>query len=176
MSFIEKGKRFQFGKRSFSPQGPSKRFGGRKALGRIDEYGTARTISLLIGQAKGVQPRNTEGRCAREPSSSTAEAIDEAFFRLRAAQVGRPFVAGTRQSGRGWYEGEPEDSVAFEVSYIPPEGGGPENEKDFEAFSKNMDRLAESLAERFCQDSVLIIRDDGAKRNVAAAIWEPEDE
>lgn len=173
MSFL--GKRFQFRNRSFSPTGPKKRLGSRKPLGRIDEYGPARTISLLVGQNKGLEPRNQTKACARKPSKFSTEKIDDAFLRLRAAQVGRQYVGATRQQGKGWFEGDPESSVAFEIAYIPPEGGGPDSEPTFEAFSKNMNRLAETLAEEFCQDSVLIIRDDGTKRSVAAAVWEPEE-
>ncbi len=170
-------KRFQYGKRSFAPSGSPRRIGSKryKGFGRVEEYGAARTISLLVGQNKGNEPRNTDGACKRKPTRFTVDDVDRAFFRLRAAQVGREFVGATAQSGRGWFEGDPESSIAFEIAYIPPEGGGPPNEATFKEFQDNMNRLAESMAEDLCQDSVLIIRDDGDKRSVAAAVWE-EDE
>ncbi len=167
------GKRFQFGARGFAPAGPAVKIGskrGREALGRIDEYGTARSISLYVGTNKGLEPKNQGGSCARKPERFDDHAIDQVFFDMRAAQVGRENVAGTRQEQRGWYEGDPEGSLNYEVAFIPTD-----EEPDFDAFKKNMNRVAEGLAERFCQDSVLIVRDDGAKREVASAEWDEEE-
>lgn len=169
-------KRIMFGNRVFVPTGKPKPFGlARKyrRLSGIDEYGLARRITIVVGQNKGKEPHNRKGSCARKASKFSTAAVDREFFRIREDQVGRK-VAGTRVAGRGWYEGAPESSVAYEVSYIPPEGGGPIQEPSFEAFRQNMDRLAERLAETFCQDSVLILRDDGKKRTVAAATWKPK--
>lgn len=171
-------KRFSFGNFSFVPTDTPKRIGskrGQQRLGRIDEYGPARKITLYVGQNKGQEPRNRTGSCARRPTKFSTAEIDSAFFKARAAQVGKPSVAGTRQSGRGWYEGDPEASVSYEISYIPPEGGGPASEPTFKVFNEHINRLAERLAEDFCQDSVLIVRDDGSKREVASAVWEDED-
>ncbi len=168
-------KRFNFRGRSFAPTGKAERIGATRNLGRIDEYGPARTITLLVGQDKGTDPRNQGAACRRVTDKLTVAQVDSKFFELRSTQVDKEFVGATRQAGKGWYKGEPEASVAFEVAYIPPEGGGSPSEPTFATFSANMNRLAESMAKALCQDSILIIRDDGNKRSVAAAIWENGD-
>ena len=153
----------------FVPTGKPVRIGPRgNGIGEVDEYGDASNIKLVVGLNKGTQAQNTGGRCGNAPVKFTVAEIDDAFYAGRAAQVGRKNVGATRMSGQGWYEGDPEQSVAFDIAFIPNE-----REPDFTTFRANMNALAELLAEKFCQDSVLILRDDGGKRTVAAARWVP---
>jgi hypothetical protein len=162
-------KRFFMGDRGFIPTGRPVRLGAKpkRALGKIEEYGLSQQITLFVGQDKGKQPKNRTASCARKPAKFSPAAIDHEFLTLRGLQVGRPHVNATRTSGRGFFQGRPENSMAFEVAFIPTT-----DEPTFDVFKRNMDRLAEHIGERFCQDSVLIIRDDGTKRSVASAEWE----
>lgn len=159
--------RFFMGNRGFIGSGSPVRLGDAKAFGKIEEYGTAKQITLVVGQNKGLQPKNRAGRCATQPPRFDPAQVDRAFLEIRSGQIGKPFVGATRVSGRGWYEGKPEPSVAFQVAYVPNPA-----EPTFAKFKANMDRMAETLAEKFCQDSVLILRDDGAKRSAASAVYE----
>ncbi len=138
-------------------------------LGDIVEYGEAKTIRLVVGQNKGVEARNIEGRCADEPHKFTAEQVDAVFLDVRGGQVGKKNVGASRVVGEGWYKGDPEHSVGYEIAFIPND-----REPTFERFQENVNELSLILAERFCQDSVLILRDDGCKKTVAAAEWEKE--
>ena len=162
---IFNGTRLAYGPRVFIPTGTPKHIGGTKPLGRVQTYGPARAVTIVVGQNKGRKPENRAGRCARLPQAFSVEAVDRAFVELRTAQSGRAAIAATRVAGKGWYEGSPEKSVAYEIAFI--KGAVPE--KNFREFRVSMDRLAEGLAERFCQDSVLIIRDDGDRRTAAGA-------
>ena len=154
----------------FVPTGKPVRLGTpvRRRLGDVEEYGTSRTITIVVGQNKGHQAHNRAGKCALAPGRFMAQSIDREFMDLREVQVGRKAIGATRTAGRGWFEGKPEASVTYEVSHIPNE-----REPSFATFKRNMDALAEKLAERTCQDSVLILRDDGGKKTVAAASWKP---
>jgi hypothetical protein len=156
--------RFFMGHRGFVPTGNPRRIGSTKRpLGKIEEYGPAQQVTLIVGQDKGKQPKNRTASCARKPEKFSPAAIDDEFLKLRGLQVGREQIGATRTKGRGFFQGRPENSVAYEVAFIPTA-----DEPDFSVFRRNMDRLAELIAERFCQDSVLIIRD--TKRSVAAAV------
>jgi hypothetical protein len=157
------------GDRGFVPTGRPLRLGStsKRLLGKVQEYGLAQQVTLIVGQDKGKQPKNRIASCARKPAKFSPAAIDDEFLKLRGLQVGRAQVGATRTSGRGFFQGRPENSLAFEVAFIPTA-----DEPTFDAFRRNMDRLAERIGEHFCQDSVLIIRDDGTKRSVASAEWE----
>lgn len=180
-----RGHRFAAGGRIITPVGRPVRIGpdgamsgaSRKwsagGLAKVDEYGSFRSITLTVGQNKGKEPKNQAGRCAGKPKKFTVKAIDEAFAEIRRSQVERHHVDATRQAGRGWFRGDPERSLTYEIAYVPPQAGGPPDERTFEVFRRHMDRLAERLAERFCQDSVLIVREDGKKKTVAGASWKP---
>ena len=164
------GDRLMIGSRMFVPTGRPKWIGMRPTrpagVGQITELGPARAITLFVGQTKGVAAKNQAGRCARKAEAFSVAAVDRAFFRFRARAIGPHGVAGRRVAGQGWYEGQKEESVAFEVAFIPNA-----NERTFAEFRANMNRVAELLAAEFCQDAVLIIRDDGKKRSVADAKW-----
>jgi hypothetical protein len=165
------GKRFQFGQFTFRPISRPRKLGRRRpvrGIGKVVEYGTARTVALVVGQNKGKQPRNRRGRCARKPNTVPLRTIDELFLKLRGKQIGAENVGVTRQQGRGWYEGESEKSATYEVAFIPND-----KEKTYKQFKRNMNKLAEKLGEKICQDSILIIRDDGDARSAASAEWTP---
>jgi hypothetical protein len=160
--------RFFFGNRGFISTSKPTALGKakRKPLGRVVEYGSARTITLVVGQKKGLRPKNRKGTCKRKPRQFAAFEVDTAFLALRRAQVGGENVGATRRVGRGFYQNVQEPSVAYEVAFVPSA-----KEKTFKTFARNMNALAENLAETFCQDSVLIVRDDGRKKSVASAEW-----
>lgn len=141
-------RRISFGDRTFIPTGKPVSIGLKRRFGDVEEYGPARTITIVVGQNKGKEPKNQAGKCLRKPTKFSTALVDEAFVRARQAQIGKQ-VAATRVSGRGWFRNKPEPSVTYEVSYVPPAGGGPSEERTFESFQKNMDRIAESLAETF---------------------------
>ena len=163
-----RGSRLVVGSRVFIPVGAPKRIGDDPPRGfaKVNELGATRTITLAVGRNKGVEEKNQTAKCARKPREFSVQAVDEIFESSRRSQVGVGAVGATRQATKGWYRGEPEKSVTYQVTYIPNA-----KEKSFRVFKANMDRLAETLAERFCQDSVLILRDDGRKRSTAEATW-----
>jgi len=165
---ILRGDRLIVGDRAFIPTGRPRAIGVAKPLGKVEEYGPARQVTLVVGQDKGKEPKNRAGTCARKPPSFSPAAVDAEFIRIRAAQVGEKDVGASAVPGRGWYKGRREDSIAYQVAFIPTG-----SERTFAQFKRNMNRAAELLAERFCQDSVLIVRDSGSRRSVAAATWKP---
>ena len=159
-------KRIFAGSRGFIPTGPPKHIGPSKPLADIVEYGPARDVTIIVGQTKGMEPKNRAGACKRLPEQFSPAVVDREFTRIRAAQIGAEAVAATRRAGKGWYRGQPEESVAYQIAFIPTG-----SEKTYKQFEKNINRLSEAIAERFCQDGVLILRDDGRKRTVAEAKW-----
>ena len=89
----------------------------------------------------------------------------------RGAQVtDNAAIGATRVASRGWFKGKPERSVAYQMAFIP---GLPGGEKTFAAFERNVKRVAERLAARFCQDSVLVLVDNGRRRTAWGATWTP---
>lgn len=159
---------------AFIPTGPVVHIGPKPknrpgGLGEIQEIGLAKQITIVIGQNKGLAPKNQKGSCARKPTSFNPPAVDRAFEQMRAFQVGRDGVNASRQAGRGWYQGDAENSMRYEMAYIPND-----REKTFAQFKKNVNHLAENIAEEFCQDSVLIIREDGTKKTIAFAEWDEQ--
>lgn len=96
------------------------------------------------------------------------KAMDETFIELRKQQVGTGNVGATRQKGAGWYQGQPEQSASYQVVFIPTP-----KEKTYRKFTKNMYKLAEKMANRLCQDSVIVVTDDGDIRRAAGA-WCPK--
>ena len=54
--------------------------------------------------------------------------------------------------------------MAYEVAFIPNSREG-----SYGAFTKNMNHLAERMAQSFCQDSVLVLRE--RKTAAASASW-----
>lgn len=147
--------------RGFLPTAPSRALG---ALGDVEEYGASRSVTLLVGRNKGKQPANRTGRCRALPEEAKAAQYDELFIEERARQIGHENVGATRTEGKGWYRGDPEKAVAYQVAFVPND-----REKTYATFKRNMNRLAESLAARLCQDSILVVRDDGRRRTVAGA-------
>lgn len=147
--------------RGFLPTAPSRALG---SIGDVEEYGDSRSVTLLVGRNKGKDPANRTGRCRTLPEEAKTVQYDELFIEARAAQIGRENVGATRTEGKGWYRGDPEKAVAYQVAFVPSP-----REKTYEAFKRNMNRLAESLATKLCQDSILVVRDDGRRRTVAGA-------
>jgi len=153
------------------PKLPKFRGGGRKItigrpVGDVVSYGPTRSATLYIGLKKGVQPENNAGACERKPQKFQLRSLDSTFTKGRAAQVGTDNVNATRRKGRGWFEGSPEESASYEVIYIPSDSEG-----SYEAFRSNMNRLAESIGKKLCQDSVIIVHSDGGKRQSCDARW-----
>lgn len=168
---VFEGGRLAVGGMTFVPTGRPKWIGAPRArpkegVGLITELGKARAITLFVGQKKGLKAKNQDGRCATKPGAFSPAAVDRAFFRFRAQVVGPHAVSGRRIAGRGWYGGQGEESVAYEIAFIPNA-----DEPTYADFQKNMNRVAQLLAAEFCQDAVLILRDNGKKRTIADATW-----
>mgnify|MGYP001568891696 CR=1 FL=1 len=155
------GQRIVIGERVIAGGGEVRRIGPGKpnrsrALGDVRWMGASTSAVLFIGQAKGREPVNRTGKCATAPAVAKSSEVDYWFNMLRAAQVGgKENVAGTRTANRGWYKGQPEPSMAFQIFHDPSVKG----EKTVAAFEKRMKSLAEDLAEHFCQDEVIVTLD-----------------
>lgn len=140
--------------------------GRPKLLGRVDSYGATQTATLYVGLDKGKDEHNRGGRCKRLPAKAGVAKVDETFVRTRARQVGRENTGATRIKGKGWFEGRPEQSAAYEVVFIPSN-----KESTYQAFRQNINRLAERMAKQLCQDSVIVVHNDGRKRETCGATW-----
>jgi hypothetical protein len=140
--------------------------GRPKTLGKVDSYGPTQSATLYIGQNRGHDAPNRAGTCKRKPESFSLTKMDNLFIKNRAKQVGREETGATRTTGKGWFRGKPEKSAAYEVVYIPNA-----DEKSYRSFRNNMNRLAEKLGKELCQDSVIIVHNDGDRRNTCDAIW-----
>lgn len=143
-----------------------------RRFGDVESYGRSRTATLYVGRKRGLNKQNRTARCKRAYAGRKQipiKAVDEAFIDIRAKQVGRENVGATRRKGAGWYQGQPEDALSYEVVFIPSA-----KEKDYKKFTKNMYKMGEKLANRLCQDSVIVVTDDGDIRSAAGA-WCPTD-
>lgn len=153
------GARVSLGGRFIAPKGPPKPVGkprGRPgALGRLEWDAPLNQAMIIVGRNKGKKPRNQAGSCATAPTQFSSAAVDRWFQTLRAAQVGQKSVAGTKVDGEGWYKGDPEPSVTYQVIHDPFVPG----EKTLPQFQKRMQRLAEDLSDVLCQDEVLVVMD-----------------
>jgi hypothetical protein len=136
----------------------------RRGLRGVFPYGPTVSARIIVGLNRGNEVPNKTGRCASAPANVTPETVDAYLLEARALQVTKANVGVTRLYGKGWYRGEPEPAVAYDITYTGDEA----SPKDFQA---NMNRLAEGIGERFCQDEVFIIHDDGDKRATCSAKW-----
>lgn len=142
--------------------------GAGTALGEVTDYGETRTATLLVGLEKGKHDANNEGACARRPNKFSVGEADRAFETGRLMQVGEKNVAATRRTGKGWFEGRPEKSVAYEIVFIPSDA-----EPTYPDFIANVNKLAAAIGGGLCQDSVLVVHDDSDKRHTVAALRDP---
>lgn len=141
--------------------------GQPRILGRVDSYGTTRGATLYIGLDRGRAKQNrTAAHCRRAPDKFRVDALDRNFLRMRADQVTKQNTGATRTKGKGWFEGKPETSVAYELVFVPND-----KERSYESFRRNTNRLAERLAKKFCQDSVIIVHNEGRRRETCDAVW-----
>lgn len=140
--------------------------GRPRSLGRVDDYGPTQSATLYVGRNRGHEPANRRGSCARAPETYSLTRLDDTFLAARAAQVGRKDTGATRTTGKGWYKGDPESAAAYAVIHIPND-----REQSYEAFRQNMNRLAETMAQRLCQDSVIVVHDDGDRKKSCGAEW-----
>lgn len=156
---LKRGNRIAIGGRTIVATGRPKCIGKCatrvKGLGRLEWDAPLRSATIIVGQNKGKRPHNRAGRCAAQPSSFSVAAVDKWFQRLRGEQVGRERVAATRISGRGWYKGDDEKSVSYQIIHDP----GVPGEQTLGQFKRRMQAIAEDLAEHFCQDEVLVVLD-----------------
>jgi hypothetical protein len=153
---------------TFIPTGKAVHIGPAAGRTDIEEYGEVRAIKLVVEQNQGTRAQHQDGAGADSPAKFDVAEIDRMFLAFRRAQVGKPNVGATRIAGQGWYEGGGEDSVAYDIVFIPND-----KEPTFEVFAQRINDLAEILAEKVYPDRVLILRDDGTKRTVAAARFVP---
>lgn len=146
--------------RKFAPRGRG------RVIGRVDDYGPTQKATLYVGHNKGHDAANQAGPCKKAPSKTTVAQMDRVFLRERAKQVGKDATGATRTKGKGWFRGEPEDAASYEVIYIPNDA-----ESNYGAFRANMNRLAERMGRDLCQDSVIIVHNDGDKAKSCGAVW-----
>lgn len=163
--------RVVIGQRTIVGGGQMKRIGPGKprrsrAFGKVRWAGPTTSAILFIGQAKGREPRNQRGFCRSAPAVAKPSEVDYWFNKLRAAQVGGESVAATRSANRGWYRGQAEPSMAFQIFHDPSIPG----EKTLTQFRKRMQSLAEDLAEHFCQDEVIVTIDASSGRKVSYGV------
>lgn len=144
----------------FRPTGRPRRLG----LGDVASYGPTRSATLVVGLKKGQAPQNRGGACRRLPGTLSPERVDRAFLSARKSQVGKPNVGATRRLGKGWYQGEGEKSMSYEVIFIPGSG-----ENSWREFTGNMKKLAEKMAKRLCQDEVILVTDNAGKKATYSA-------
>jgi hypothetical protein len=136
-----------------------------KVLGRVDRYGPTQSAIFYVGQRRGNKSAQRQ-RCRHAPTKISVTKTDQGFVKLRSQQVGKDNTGGTRISGKGWYEGRTEPSASYEVVYIPNS-----KEPSYRRFRHNMNRLAEAMGKEFCQDSVIVVHNDGDKRTTCGATW-----
>lgn len=147
--------------------GPRFKANGRsKTIGRVDDYGPTQRATLYVGQNKGHDDPNRAGTCSRAPEKAAVTRLDEVFLTERRAQVGKEATGATRTKGKGWFRGEPEDAASYDVIYIENPA-----EPTYGAFRKNMNKLAEKMGKRLCQDSVIVVHNDGDKARSCGAVW-----
>lgn len=137
----------------------------KRGLGEVVDYGPTRTATVIVGLDKGHAKGNQSGACGTKPVHFSPEAADRAFLSTRAAQVSRDNVGASRRCGKGWFQGRPEQSLSYEVVFIPNT-----REKTYGQFRKNMDALATKMGAKLCQDSVLVLDDNSKQRKTRAAI------
>lgn len=136
-------------------------------IGKVVDYGPARRATLIVGLNKGKSTQNRTGACRVQPASFSPERADEILIEERARQVGRSNVGATRSMGKGWFEGKPERSVAYDIINIPNQ-----DEPSYTKFKKNMENLAERIGDKLCQDAVIVVHDTGKSRRTKAATRE----
>jgi len=103
---------------------------------------------LYVGLKRQLDP--TTARCQRAPRKVTATRVDDFFFAERRRQ-GVPKAGATRYSAKGLWMGNRERTAVYEVQWFP---GGKET---YPEFRRHMNRLAQNIARRFCQDAVLVV-------------------
>lgn len=123
-----------------------KRVGFPTAFGDLIDYGDVHAARVIVGLNRGIHA----GLCADYPKKMDPENVDMLFIGLRGIQVGRKNVGATRALAAGWYEGEPEDSIVYEViNTLESESA--------EKFQANLDSLGQELAVYTCQKEVLVV-------------------
>ena len=144
----------------FTPIGPP------RPLGRTDDYGTTQSATIFVGMDRGLEPSNTRGVCAVQPKKFGVLSLDREFLKVRRDQVGKQNTGGTRTTGKGWYQGKAEKAAAYEIVFIASK-----REKSYKHFRGNMNRMAEKMGKKFCQDAVIVVHNDGDKRKSCGAVW-----
>lgn len=154
------GRRRRFSRHRFVPSG------NPRTLGRTDDYGATQSATVYVGQDRGLEPANRRGACAAKPRAFSVQTLDREFLRIRRQQVGKENTGGTRTTGKGWYQGKPEKAAAYEVVFIPNK-----HESSYDKFRQNMNRLAEKMGKKLCQDAVIVVHNDGDRRRSCGAVW-----
>ncbi len=141
----------------------------KKQLGRATWAEPTMSATLIIGENKGKKfAANKEGFCATRPAKFTTKAVEKTVRHLRELQLQDQYptksdaeiqkmYSASSTSGRGWYEGDPEGSVA--VTFHNEAG-----KKSLPEFRASMRRLADRVASVLCQDSVLLNFDTPGER------------
>jgi len=109
---------------------------------------TTHVARLYVGLNRQSKPHNA--RCRRAPGSFDAKRVD-AFFDAERRRQGIDAPGATRFLAKGLWKGRREQTSVYEVQWFPGSG------ESYAKFRKNMDRLAQRIAGRFCQDAVLVV-------------------
>lgn len=133
----------------------------RRGMGELLWDAPTTAATLYVGTKRGMQPHNRAGACStlRGPLVKV-EAVDREFYARRKEQVGAKNVGATRSVNKGYYEGAPERSVSMQVIFVPNE-----REPTPEVFRQNMAKIADAMARKFCQDSVILSWDSEGKKH-----------
>jgi len=96
--------------------------------------------------------RSRTARCRGSvPAEIAASTVDDLFHKLRSAQLHTSKVGATRYLAKGLWKGHRERTAVYEVQWF---AGGKESYRDFRL---HIDRIARTMASKFCQDSVLVV-------------------
>lgn len=126
-------------------------------------YGSTKSVHLFVGLKRGEKSTAQRGAvCERLPKQLQPRTVDRAVV----SAWKETFEKGTRKlnvsmsrvAGRGWWQGKAEPSHQYTVFL---DG---ENEQNLASLTRNLTKAAEIVADKLCQDSIIVVSDDGDKR------------
>ena len=127
-----------------------------RGLRGYGKYGPGVTAVLYIGRKTGLNL----GRW-REGATLPDAVVDRIVFRARERQVGPLLVGGNLTRLSGWYKGQPERTVKFEVAFEPTS-----RERTPRAFIKNVQTFAQAIAKSLAQREVIVKWDGPGRRGL----------
>lgn len=170
---LDLGRRISFGSYLFVPRSRRQLGALGRGLASLTDETPASGATIFVGRTRGREEKNAKGKCKRRFSlfrqdKHPADVVDRAFVGHRISQVGEKHFGASAAVGTGYFEGDAEDNHVYQVLYFPNDA-----EPTWAAFKANIGRIGEALARDLCQDSVLLVFDDGDRRTLRFAEWEP---